>query len=294
MKKLITIWFVLTALMSGAQISYTHKAFKAYQENKLDIAKAYIDTAITVSGEVSSAQTWHIRGFVYKEIFKLQEAENHKSPAREESLKAFIKSSELDETGEFKTQNDKGIYYIATSFYNQSVLTQNPTQYLLSIELYERSKEVHRQRDPEFNSDKKDVEFYNALGSMLSETYDRNKVKYADYADLAIKYLQVSLKIELDNLTANQLIGVLYYNKGVDLILNLSPDASLDELIKVQDHCVELFLKSEPFLLQAHKKDPTNCEIMTGLKGVRFNLNDKEQVKLWDDKLRELGCPVDE
>jgi hypothetical protein len=129
---------------------------------------------------------------------------------------------------------------------------------------------------------------------MLSETYERNKVKYADYADLAIKYLQVSLKIELDNLTANQLIGVLYYNKGVDLILNLSPDASLDELIKVQDHCVELFLKSEPFLLQAHKKDPTNCEIMTGLKGVRFNLNDKEQVKLWDDKLRELGCPVDE
>jgi hypothetical protein len=285
---------MLLATAGQAQVSFTLKAYKAFQEEKLDLAKAYIDSAIANEEEVQSAQTWHIRGFVYRDIYKVNESKMADSPAREEALRAFLKSHELDQTGEFKSNNIKGIKYIATSFYNQGVYTLNPTEYIQSIASYDRYKQILLQIEPNHDFREQDVTYYNALGSMLSETYEKNKIKYAECADLAIKYLHKTLELDVENLTANQQIGVLYYNRGVDLILALDPEASLDVLIETQDKCVELFLKSEPYLLAAHKKDPTNCEIMTGLKGVRFNLNDKEQVKLWDEKLRELGCPVED
>lgn len=294
MRRLLYIWMLLIAGPLSGQITFTHKAFKAYQEDRLQEAAAFSDSSITDAEEMKSAQTWHIRGFIYKEIYKSAQKDDAGSSAREKSFEAFIQSMELDTDSSFSKQNVLGVKYIATSYYNQGVLTLNPSEYINSIKSYDRYKEILRSIEPNHDFNKQDVEYYNALGSMLSSTFDKNKIKYAEYADLAIKYLKYTLEIEHDNLTANQQIGVIFYNRGVDLILDLDPEASLDVLIEVQDKCVELFLRAEPYLLQAHQKDPTNCEIITGLKGVRFNLNDKEQVKQWDTKLKELGCRVDE
>lgn len=295
MKKLIYISLLTFICLGGrAQITYTHKAYRAIQEDKLELAIAYIDSAMNDVNEALDAQTWHIAGYIYKEVFKQREMKDYNSPARDKAIEVYRKSLELDKTGEYTKNNITGIVYLAKSFYNQGVTTLVPVSYQTSIKSYERYKEIYLSVEPNRSFREQDVQYFNALGSMMSEHYERNKVKNTEFADLAIKYLHKTLDIEPDNLTANMIIGVLLYNKGVDLILGLDPNATLEVLIETQDKCVELFLKAEPYLIKAHEKDPTNCEIIKGNKGIRFNLNDKEKVKQFDAMLKELGCPEDE
>jgi hypothetical protein len=295
MKKLIYILLLSVICVSGrSQISHTHKAYRAIQEDKLELAIAYIDSAMVDATEAKDPQTWHIAGYIYKEVFKQREMKDYDSPAREKALEVYAKSLALDAAGEYTKNTIIGIVYLAKSFYNQCVITLVPTSYQTSIVSYERYKSIYLSVEPDKDFKQQDVQYFNALGSMLSEHYERNKSKNAEFADLSIKYLHKTLEIEPDNLTSNMIIGVLLYNKGVDLILELDPNASLEVLIETQDKCVELFLKAKPYLLKAHAKDPTNCEIIKGLKGIEFNLNDKEKVKNYDSLLKQLGCPEDE
>src|SRR5690606_23424687 len=91
-----------------------------------------------------------------------------------------------------------------------------------------------------------------------------------------------------NNRNANYHIAILYYNKGVDLILSLPPDADLPKIFETQDKTVELFLKSRPFMLRAYYLDPKNKNVLQGLKGIYYELNDKQQIEFWDKKLKEL------
>lgn len=289
----IAILLLLPALASG-QLTYTFKAYKAYQEDDLPTAKAYIDSAIADEIEKEEAQTWYIRGFIYKEIYKITDKQSRDSEAREEAIRSFKKSIELDADSEFRKQNHQGIKYLASSYYNDGVMTLNLKEYEESPDFYKRYKKLILFLEPDKDFKEQDVQYYNALGSMLSENYEKDKQRYTHLFEESLKYLQKTLIIDPDNLVANNVIGVLYYNKGVDLILSLDPFAPLEDLNRTQDKCVKIFKTAKPFLEKAHQMDPTNCEIITGLEGISFNLNDRDEVNFWHDKLVELGCAVDE
>lgn len=289
----IAILLFLPALASG-QLTYTFKAYKAYQEDDLPAAKAYIDSAIVDDTEKEEAQTWYIRGFIYKEIYKITDKQSRDSEAREEAIRSFKKSIELDADSEFRKQNRQGIKYLASSYYNDGVMTLNPKEYEESADFYKRYKELILFLEPEKDFKEQDIEYYNALGSMLNQNYEKDKDRYEHLFSEAEKSFSRTLKMNPDNLLANNALGVMYYNKGVDLILSLDPFAPLEDLNRTQDKCVKIFKTAKPFLEKAHQMDPTNCEIITGLEGISFNLNDRDEVKFWHDKLVELGCAVDE
>lgn len=281
---------LLGLLISGAALSqnYTLKAFKAYQDSSYGVAKTYIDSAIADPDESQSSQTWRIRGYIYKAIYKYVDEESRNSKARPEAIDAYVKSIELDEEKKFYDNNAQSVKFLATTYYNDAVVTLKPETYNESLDMYEKYKETLKIINPNYDFTAQDVQFYNALGGVYHKLYNRDKESDNGYFEKAIETYKKTLEFDKDNNSANYNIGILYYNKGVDLILALDAEASLQELVDTQEKCVELFKKALPYMNTAHEQRPKNIEIMNGLKGIWFNLNNKEKVDYYDQKIKEL------
>ena len=286
MIRVITISLILTfAVLTGvSQVSYTHRALKAYQAKEHEVAKAYIDTAITVPAENNDAQTWLIRGYVYLELYK----EGYKDEPRPVAEEAFKRVLQLDPDGDSGDRAKKGLYNLAVSYYNVAVNSMNDKAYMEAEPNYKKYRELVKIARPKTDLGQKDIQFYNALGSLMQAIYTNNKKSKPELWDRAMENFQKTFTIDSTNRSANYHIAILYYNKGVDLILSLPPDAPLDQIFEIQDKTGELFLKSRPYMLRAYYLDPKNEDVLMGLKGIYYELNDKEQIEFWDNKLKEL------
>jgi tetratricopeptide (TPR) repeat protein len=81
------------------------------------------------------------------------------------------------------------------------------------------------------------------------------------------------LEQDSTNYNANYNTARIYYNKGVYLILDLAPNASLEEIIATQDKCAEYFRTSLPYMEKAYQHDSLNLDVLEGLWGIYINLN---------------------
>jgi hypothetical protein len=65
-------------------------------------------------------------------------------------------------------------------------------------------------------------------------------------------------------------------------------DEDLDKMMKVQDECVEIFKKAEPYMLKAESLDPRKIETLEGLSGIYFALNEPEKSNAYKEKIAQL------
>lgn len=293
-KLLLVLASLCMALFVAAQTpKETIEAYNSYKAGDLSNAKNYIDQAVQTPGGENDALTWHIRGFIYKDLFsgdktnKSQEVQS----SRETAVESLKKSIQLDSKKAYYDNNYKAIKYLATSYYNDAVLIQrelNMNTIDQSLDDYLKYKETIKIIEPNADFSQKDVEFYKALATCNRKIYEVDPDNRMEYLNKALRYYAIVRKIDPNDYGANYNPAVNIYNLGASKIDNMDPETSLDTLISIQASSVKNFENALPFMLKAYQLNPDRIETLKGLRGIYLSLSDNVNAKFYEDRLKEL------
>jgi hypothetical protein len=81
----------------------------------------------------------------------------------------------------------------------------------------------------------------------------------------------------------------LYYNQGVNLITQSDYDIDIVALNDIQESSKKLFVDALPYMQKAYEIKPTDRDVLLGLSGIYFSLNEKEKSDFFKQKLQQLG-----
>lgn len=287
MKSILTILFLLFTgpLVIGQNL--LDQAMKAYQEQDYTSAMKLIESVVASETFVNDPYAWHLKGYIYKDHFKKVENENASSTSRQIAMEAYVNSKKLDTKGEYLENNLGNIKYLAVSYYNDAVRNMDTVNYRNAEEYYTKYKEYYLLFDPNMVYDKADVSFYNALATVSAKKYDSKNQATEKYFDETVKTYQKVLTIDSSDCFSNEQMGILYYNKGVDLIMNIDiENIDPSDILKKQDECNEYWKVSLPYLLRAYRHCPGTPEekftIIEGIKGIYWGMDMKDNFDHWD------------
>ena len=222
------------------------------------------------------AKTWYYRGFIYKEIYK-KELTNPTSSSRIEAVKSFKRSILLDQDKKYTNDCTVNVKFLANSFYNDAVRALNSREHQTAILSYKKYKDAIRIVDPLISLGAKNIKFYKALASLYTNIYESDKVKNMKFFMKAKEAYEKVLQIDPLELSANYNIGILFYNKAVDIINGSDYDIDLVALIDIQDTSIVLLKYSLPYMETAYTLQPENENTLLGLSGIYFGLNELVQ-----------------
>jgi hypothetical protein len=280
----------LGVILSGtaglhAQSYYHHdRAWDFVLTGQVDSARKEIDLQMKEPGSDKDPECWYTYGIVYNEMYKKYENTDVQSNYRVMAFNAF-RTVLLADTVSARVQTTRDyMKYFATRFYNDAVSTLDTTNHAKSVKCYSMYRQAAVLADPKFDIKKKDVEFYLALASTYTVIYNTDKKKNSVYFDSTKNTYSYVLNLDPNNYSANYNLGVLYWNKGVDLMYDIDYDDSLGVVFDVQDHSVELFKQSLPFAEKAYLMEPKREETLIVLSGIYYSLNEFEK----SDKYKEM------
>lgn len=292
MKKIlfIIVGFLIIANVAQAQPEKVSEALRYYQKGDLDAAKETIDMAVKNEQTANQAKAWYYRGFIYKEIYK-KELTNPNSPSRIEAVMSFKRSILLDKDKKYTKDCKVNVKYLATSFYNDAVRALSSRNHQTAIASYKKYKDAVRIAEPLINLDGKNIKFYKAIASLYTNIYESDKGNNVEFFMKAKEAYEKVLKIDHLELSANYNLGILFYNKAVDIINGSDYDIDLVALSDIQDTSIVLLKYSLPYMETAYRLQPENENTLLGLSGIYFGLNELEE----SDKIRnELKLLKDE
>lgn len=295
MKKIFYIAFLLfcTNLIFGQ--NKLANAIYSLKEDKLDKAKELIDAAAEDSLFATKAATWYFRGFIYKDLFKRDERSDKESALRDTSIKYFKKSISLEKEGPYTQGCVNAIKFFAETFYNQAAISTNPKDYPIAISSFSRYKELIKSVSPNADFKEKNTNFSLALATTYSRIASIDTNNASIYLDKAVALYKNALILDSNNFSANYNIGIIYYNKGVEIVNQMDYGLDLLELTMLQDQLFEIFRTSLPFMKKAHDLNPKRRETLTGLQGIYFSMNDAEKSDLFKKKIEALDVkPVED
>ena len=279
----------MLSVFANAQIDKVSAAISLLQKGNLDSAKTIIDLAVADTEIVNDGQAWYIRGFIYKSIYNAKEKTNIKSPLRLEALNSFKRSLFIDTSLANVVENKKNIKYLAATLYNDVKASLDSVNYLIAIDNFEKFKTYSKLIDTSQETIKQnDIKFLLALASVYTQIYENDRKGKSEFLNLAKAAYYKVLILESNNISANYNMGILFYNQAVQLINQSDYDIDIVALNDIQDNSVKLFKESLPFMEKAYQLDPKRREILLGLSGVHFSLNEKEKSDYYKQKLQEL------
>ncbi|MDF1672523.1 MAG: hypothetical protein P1U41_03405 [Vicingaceae bacterium] len=291
-KRIYILLFVLvfshTAFSQFVGRDHLSVALFYMQKAELDSAKKYIDLAGEDESLRTEAKTWYYKGFVYKDLYKSQEKADKNSPYRLEAIKAFEVMKPLDVENEFAESTSKILKYLASTLYNDAVRSLSPETYTQAISHYELYKKTMKAALPstEFNS--QDVKFKMALASMLNKPAESASGLDSVQVIYIKKLYTEILEIDENNPGANYNLATLYYNEAADIINSMDYDMDIVQLNKIQDYCIEIFLKGLPYMKKSYDLNYKRKETLIGLSNIYYGLNDIEKSEQYKKELEEL------
>ncbi len=291
------LFFVLLlgGFIARGQNDNLAKAYNCMQKGNADSARIYIDKAMSDPSVRKDAQTWYLRGFVYKELYKKYESDDIRSELRDTSVHDLFISYRIDSSHENKETTFPTLKYLAATYYNDAASNMDSVHFHVAMFAYNKHKAIMRRISTD-NFNKLDIQFYDALGEIYSGYFFSAplfEVK-KKYLDSAHKAYDKVLAINPDDFSANYGLGRLYYNQAVNIITNLPVDAAIPEVNKAQDTCAHLARLSLPYLDKAHKLEPLKIEPVKGLEGDYYMLHDSEKFEVnkdLEEKLRQQQSP---
>jgi len=265
-------------------------AFNYVNLKQADSARARIDKAIKDSAVAKEAQSWYVRGFIYKFYYTSKEVTNQSSPARAEALRSLRKALSMlpDTSRELRSSILANMKFIAAKYHNDAAKSLDTSNYQLPIRNFGMYMEIMKQIEPGMNLKPAEIEFNLALSTIYTSLYQANPKTRTNILEMDKEALNKVLKLDPNSVTANYNMGILYYNQAVYLINNSDFDTPLTSLSGIQDNQVQLFRQSLPFTEKAYELDPKKAETLQALSGIYFGLNEYDKSKLFQEKLDEL------
>src|SRR5690554_6498496 len=125
MKNFIYIFlvcFVSVPTLVMAQVKdKIEKAYALYNAGDYHAAAVAINEVVEMDAGKTSKVAWHIRGFIYKDIYVEYEEDDLYSPAREQALLSHKTCIANDADGSLEKQSRNAIKYLSVSFYNDAI-----------------------------------------------------------------------------------------------------------------------------------------------------------------------------
>lgn len=247
---------------------------------KFDKAMPLLDKVILHPETKDDPASWHIRSYVYLQLFKQAGnsiGNSKKANLLDISVKSAEQSMSLDKDGTYKENNSGFIKSAAAGYYKLCIsFLQDSLNTSRSEECYKKYKKNTLVFSPGFDFKEKDIEYYKATGSLFSELYVKNNFNQK-YGDIAKTALLKVLELDPKNISANINLGIIYYNQGA-MLMNLSDyDIDLTQLDVVQENAKKIFKQSLPFMIKVYELDPKNKKALEGLQGIYSALMDEDK-----------------
>ncbi len=296
MKKLIYIWIFVIAIPSvvvGQGSELVEQAYLLYKKDSLTAAATLIDEYVSTKKGSTDNTAWHIRGFIYKNIYiKLDGGqENLNSKAREEALKSFKKSVVYDEGGKYNVQNTKALKFLAVTYFNNAsdiILKQDPNTIEDANEYYLTYKETIVFLAPDTSLKENDVKFNLAMCTGHRKIYERDRIANSEHWDKSNEYLKTVLEIDAESFEANYSLGVSHYNHGAYTLEKLPETEGIIDMYEIMHEGTRSIELALPFMLRAYEIDSTKIEVVKGLRIIYFNLNKEKESQFYGDQEKEL------
>ncbi len=287
----ITIAFACLMFFCGTSASAQHEkvvyAVAQVQSGEVDKAKSAIDSAVTDPVTSVDYETWYLKGYIYKELYRKYDASSRGLGYRNEAIAALKKSIQLDTAKQNLDVNRQNLRSIAGTFYNDAVSFMDTTNHAKAVQYYKLFKETMLLGDPQFNFEKRDIEFKLALATQYTKLYDTDRKRNESFFALTKDLYSEILKLDPNNVRANYNMGLLFYNQAVNIINEMDYDVDIFTLSNTQDNTIVLFKQSLPYMEKAYELDPGRKETLIGLSGIYFSLNEEEKYKFFQNKIQE-------
>lgn len=289
-KKIIAfLLLLLSAGIMNAQLDKLRGAFVHTQAGNLDSAKILIDAATKYPETMNDGQTWYVKGFIYKEIFKKRQPVSRDLSVAVEAYEACKKSIELDTAIETKKNNLSIMRSLSALVNNTFGETLDTVNYQKSIECINVQKQFVKYLKPKANIDSIGTYYYGIMGSYFQTAYEKNPKKNMKFLKIAEESYNKVLIAEPNNISANYNMGIIYYNQAVSLIMNkLDYDFDLATLNDIQDEAVVWFKKSLPYMEKAYQLNPRRKETLIGLSGIYYSLHDNDKSQQFQKLSQDL------
>jgi tetratricopeptide (TPR) repeat protein len=272
--------FILSADPDSLHDKHSILAARYCQEKQFDLAISEINHALEDPIESQEYFTWYTRGFIYKEIFKIEGAQNRQSQNREIAIQSFLQALKIQKDNSSIGSNNSALQFLANSIFNDALViasTLSADSDEDGEKLYERYVEIMETIDPLFNAASTSKNFYTARAQRWYKLWTEdmcNDVLFSRTIESYEKLIQVSS----DNCEAHYNLGVAWYNMAIsaskDCINDEKKSASLSKATKE--------------LEQAYAYCNSNIEILMGLVNLYKMTNNQDQISKYTNILTEL------
>ena len=237
-----------------------------------------IDKAILHPECVNDGYSWYIRGYIYKDLYKLTDAQNKKSKVRDAAVQYLTKALELfkndtvSSSKEYAEVSRKTLKYLGSFFYNDAGSLLDVTNYPAAIEIYDKFKSCMLAAEPNYNLKPREIEFKNALATVYEKIFRADIKTNTQFFGMTEGLYKQVLALDTNNWSGNYNLAMLYYNYGVDLINNMSVTEDIVVIENIQEDSKALFKKALPYAMKALALKPNKREVLVCLQGIYFSL----------------------
>ncbi len=288
MKKLLT-FILLVVLVNFTMHGQNHAitAANLLAEKKYDAAEKEMQEALANPEEKKNPYTWHINAYLKKEQYKLSPTLDSKY--RQQAIEAAKESLKLDTEKKYIDQTKKIINYLAATYLKDAFSlskSQDTLIILTAPEFYQHYVTAKKITTPNENFAESQVEVWIHMANQFEKLYYEDKTK-TNLINQALNYYNKVLEVDPKNYSSNYNIAVDYYNMAVDDIGKIDASTPFWELIYIQEHSIEMFKKSLPYMQEAYRQKPTRTHSLKGLMQIYRALGDEEKYLLFKKKAEE-------
>lgn len=287
-KSHIALLLFLASSVVMAQPSLMEQALARYQAGALNEARALVDEALDDADVAADPETWLLRGFILKDLYKSTADQQGGDAARDEGVRSLERCLELDAQGTYRENAEQALDYLTRTYFNDAARMLNETRPEEARDLFGKYADalVRSGKGPPDTGRR--VEFNNALGTVYTKQYNQQRDDLSLY-DKAVSTFEEVLVIEPLNYGANYNLATLHYNRGVFNIQRIGTDSDIPSIQRIQEASKEFFMKALPYMLKAHEMNPTRRETLLGLEGIYYSLQDVERSEYYRGLYEQLG-----
>lgn len=295
MKAMIYISLVLLLFAEKAstqpQLPLASQAASLCESGDLNLAQQKIEQSLLDGEEKKMAYTWYVAGFIYKELYKLNETGLRTSPARTKAVDLLKTALSLDKTGEH-TQNTKAaLRYLAVSYFNDALKrtkeidANNASE---PEEIYLLFRNTMRLVNSYTDFTEYDKQLFKALGQAHYKLWEAD-TRVQSFASKSAEYYQRVLLLDENDCESLFNLVILHYNQGVYKIRSLDISTDISEMIPIQESAIRQFNKALPYAKQCFETCPAKIEYYKGLMFCHRALGNEQE---YDRLKKELESKI--
>jgi tetratricopeptide (TPR) repeat protein len=282
------IFLVLVIARSLPAQNPVVRAMDQYKVGNLQDARESIESALSDSSFAGEVNTWYLKGFIYKDLYKSDPAADSTFGLRLESVKAFEHLLGMKNSERYHGDALQNIRFVATTFYNDAIKLLDRLAFEPSkITFDEFVRTLKLSRDTTISVRSREIEYYMAVAAKKTELHKQDTTHETAYFESAIGAFEHVLALDSTNIKASYNLAVLFYNEAVNTINRLDYDAvDIFAFNEIEDKSIDYFKQSLPYMTRTFELDPNNPNAIEGLAGIYFGLRDFEKSNYYKDLLK--------